>query len=205
MAAYLGGCRIVGAAWLGPATLRVRFVTTYSDRLYQLYAGRRLVGATAAADERAIVGPLVPSAWPEHLTLVAVEPADRLTDYGPTLPPRPYNRVRLRVAASGWPADSKYLEVTGGTEPGGAVDPDNLIDRVLYDTDRTYAIDTDPLAGSGQWSFAVAGADKLGNAGSALAVAASVVAYPPDVAMAADGSRLTVSAAGGVLTVECSL
>jgi hypothetical protein len=116
--------------------------------------------------------------------------------------------VRLRFAASGFPADAKYLDVTAGTAAGGAVDPANRIARLLYDEDRTYEHVTAPLAESGLWNFEAVGRDNRpadGNAGAPLALSATILAYPPDVVAQSDGSRLTAAAAAGVLSVTCNL
>lgn len=196
-APYLGGTRITGAEWLSAAALAVRFTSTYgSTYLYQLYAGRSLAGTTASPTARQVVGQIAPSQWPQHLTLLAVEPSQRLTDYGALLPRRPYNKARLRFQTSGWPSDARSIDVLAGTTPGGAVDADNRIARVPFDTNRQYAILTPPMPGSGQWNFEVIGRDDTlpeGNAGTALALSAQLLAHPPDVALASDGSRFGVS------------
>lgn len=205
--ALLGGFKITKAQWVSPTAIRVSFSTSYGTaHQYQLYAGRELIGATLSTSERSVTGQLKPSAWPQHLTIVAVDPAERLTDYGATLPPRPFNRVKLTFSTSSWPADAEFIEVTGGTEPGGSVDPNNLLARVLYDTDREYEITTPPLAGSGVWNFSVAGRDNRpggGNLGTAATAQATVTAHPPDVALVG-GNRFSVAIEAGVATVSWS-
>lgn len=205
---YLGGLRIIGAAWISPTSLRVAYASTWAGLLYQLYAGRRLIGVTESSTARSVAGPLDAGDAPEHIAIVAVGPADRLTDFGRQLPIRPYNRVRLTFAASGWPADAEFLDVRSGTVAGGAVDPTNRIDRLLYDDDGDYESITPPLAESGTWHFEVVGRDERppdGNVGSPLALSAAVLCYPEDVALQSDGTRLTASAAAGVLNVTCTL
>lgn len=201
----LGGLRILTAAYNGDTSIRVTFETTYADQLYQLYAGRLLIGATGDLSERSIVGQLVPSLYPQHLAIVAVDPAQRLTDYGDDLPKRPYNRVRIRFTTSGSASDIKFLDVVGSEVPNGVVVADNLIERVLFDTDRQYEVLTPPLPGTGNWDFEVFSRDDKpsdGNTGAALALTADVLAYPPDVALSeATGARLTVSVAAGVATI----
>lgn len=206
MAAFLGGIRIDSAAWLGARTLVVRFTSVYGAAFhYQLYAGRCRIGVTASKRQRRIAGELTPSAWPQHLTLAAVDPADRLKDFGTALPPRPYNRVRLKFSTSAWPDDAEHIDVVRGDEPGGAVNPETLVERLLYDTDRQYTVDSDPLPGSGDWNFEVFGRDSRrpdGNAGSKLAASQAVLAHPPDVALAGDGTRLSASVADQTATVS---
>lgn len=202
--AFLGGLRILDATYLSPLALQVTFESVYTDKLYQLYAGRLRIGATGDLSERAVVGQLQPSLYPQHITIVAVDPADRLTDLGDDLPKRPYNRVRLRFTTSGSASDTKFFDVTGSTEPGGAVDSGNLIDRIPFDIDRQYEVLTPPLPGSGEWDFEVFGRDDKpadGNAGTALALSADVLAYPPDVALGDDGTRFRVEVSGGLATV----
>lgn len=203
--AYLGGFNLTSLSWAGTTAIRAAFTTTYgTSYLYQLYAGRKRIGVTADASDRVVLGQLQPSLYPQHLMLVAVDPADRFTDFGSQLPKRPFNTVRLRFSTSSWPADAKYIDITAGTVPGGAVDSDNLLTRILFDVDRQYEYVTPALSGSGTWNFEVFGRDSRrseGNAGTALALSADVLAHPPDVALSSSGSRLTFSVAAGVATV----
>ena len=203
--AHLGGLAITRAEWLGTTALRVEFSTVDTGQLFQLYAGRKRIGVTSDVSERAVIGQLQPSLYPQHLTLVAVDPADKETDYGDELPKRPYNCVRLTFTISGWPSDAAFVDVVGSTEPGGAVDQDNLLVRQPYDTDRVYTATTPALPGSGDWDFEVTGRDNRpsgGNEGPALELSANILAHPPDVALnESDGSRLSVSVAGGVATI----
>mgnify|MGYP007083424885 CR=1 FL=1 len=201
---FLGGLRILSIVYPSPLAVQVTFATTYTDKLYQLYAGRKRIGATGDLAERAIVAQLQSSFYPQHIAIVAVDPADRLLDLGDELPKRPYNRVRIRFTTDSSPSDMEFLDVTGADEPGGEVNPDNLIERVPFDIDRQYEILTPPLSGSGVWPFKVAGRDNKpvgGNAGPALDLEATVLAYPPDVAMtSADGPRFSVAIDAGVAT-----
>lgn len=202
----LGGFRIVSVEWATSNAIRVRFTTSYgSTYLYQLYAGRCLIGVTQSPLNRAIVGQLLPSDYPVPLQLVAVDRANILVDYGARLPPRPYNRVMISFDASGFPADSKWVDVTSSTAPGGAVDDDNLIAREEYDGDRSYTVLSEPLGGSGLWSFEAFGRDnKLtgGNKGAVLELSQTILAHPPDVVADANGKRLTGTVAAGALSVD---
>ena len=201
----LGGLRMLDAVYTSPTAIRVTFETTYDDQLYQLYAGRMLIGSTGDLDERAITGQLVPSFYPQHLTIVAVDPAERFTDYGDDLPKRPYNRVRLRFTTSGSPSDIKFLDIEAAEEPDGAVVSGNRIGRLLFDTDRQYEFLTDPLPGTGNWAFEVFARDDKpadGNAGASLALDTDVLAYPPDVELAGDGTRFSVAIEAGELVAS---
>lgn len=204
-APYLGGFRILSAGWLSPQAIAVRIETSYSDSYcYQLYAGRTLIGVTKSPVGRVIVGQLEPSLWPQHLTVLAVNPANKLTDYGSYLPLRPYNRVRIRFSTASWPSDSRMIEVSAGTAVGGAVDTTNIVARIPFTSDGDFEVFTDPMPGSGQWNFEVAGRDNRpndGNRGTALALSAEVLAHPPDVVLQDDNSRFAVTVTGGVATV----
>lgn len=202
MPALLGGFQFLEAAWISAQGLQVRFSSTYgATRFHQLYAGRTLIGVTNAPTERTVRGVLLASHYPQPLQLVAVLPAERLTDFGATLPPRPYNRVKLGWTTAGW-SDAKKIEISAGDTPGGAVNPAHILTNLPFDTNRTFAYRTPPLPGSGTWNFEVAGLDQAGNRGTALAIAGSVDAHPPDVAFNANGSRLTAAVAAGTLTVS---
>lgn len=204
---FLGGHQVVGVSVEGPFALRVRFETTYDTMCHQVYIGRTLAGQTESAGDREIICSYVPSDWPEHgPQLLAVEVADRFEDYGALLPPRPYNSVKLTWTTSGWSPDTRFCEITASTEPDEPVDLENVIQRVLFDTDREFEFVTNPLPGTGDWEFEIAGRDATlpeGNRGTAASVTASVLAHPPDVDFAADGyNRFELAAVGGELTVS---
>lgn len=207
MAAYLGGLRILPPVrWISATALAVRFASSYGNRcFYQLYAGRELIGASGSRSARQLVAQLNPSAWPQVLQLVAVDPVDRLTDFGAALPSsRPYNRVRMTFATSSWPADAKFIDVTAGTVPGGAVDAANRIGRILFDTDRDFVFITDPLGPGGTWNFEAAGRDDKpsdGNLGDALEISQAIETSPQDVATDAAGKRLDVTIDAATATV----
>jgi|GEM_PF-5900016 len=193
---FLGGFKILGMAWLSSHALSVRFTTSYGSTYhYQLYAGRSLRGVTSSPLQRRVVGQVFPSKYPQEITLLAVDAAARLTDYGSLLPPRPYNKVKLGWDSLSWPNDAKFIDIVGGTIPGGAVVAGNLLGRIPFDISRTYSFTTKPLSGSGLWNFEVQGKDdKLddGNAGTALAMNETVIAHPPDVPLNSSGKRFSI-------------
>ena len=200
-APYAGGHQLLRAVWTGPRALRVTFSSTYGTTYhYQVYAGRTLAGVTKAPSERSIIAQVPPSLYPQPLQLLAVTAGNRNTDYGSPLPLRPYNKARLRFASSAW-TDAKYIDVTRGSTAGGAVSSANLVRRILFDTNRTYEVVTDPLPGSGTWNFEIVGKDAVGNVGTELEQSVTVVAMPPDVTLNSSGNRLTVSVASQTATI----
>lgn len=204
---YLGGFEITSYAWLDAHSLGVWFSSTYTDKLHQLYCGRQLIGETTSTTDRLVIGTMVPTDWPEHITLLAVETSQAGTSFGDLFPDRPYNRARISTTVASWPADAKMIDVTAGTEPSGAVDDTNLIYREFYDTDRTYTMivpATDTFRGSGTWNLEVLGRDNKpegGNAGTAKALTVDVLSHPPDVTLQTDNTRFSVDISGGTATI----
>ena len=203
MPIYLGGLRITNAAWLSTTGLRVDFVTNYDDRYYQLYAGRTLVGVTQAIDDTHVVAVLKPSLYPQYLQLVAVEQGQQQTDFGAQLPQRPYNKVRLGFLTAFTAAE--FVRVTASPAPGQPVSAANILENILFDTDRAYTYVSPPLSGSGTWEFEAAGIDLAGNIGEPLPfTAAGLLAIPPDLQLRADGRRLTSQSVDGITTISFS-
>ena len=204
-APYTGGHAITSMHWEEPQTLRVVFTSTYASAYqYQLYVNRTLNAVTENTTDRSLLAYIQPSDWPQEIQLLAVSPTAAGTDYGSSLPPRPYNQVKLQWTTSGW-TDAELIEVTAGTEPGGAVDDTNVIHRVQFDTNRAYELITSPLPGTGTWNFEITGVDDTdpdGNRGTAGTVSAGVYAHPPDVVYQDDGTRFSLSVVSAELTVE---
>lgn len=202
------GLRILRVAGLSATSLIVTFDSAYgSDYFYQVYLGRTLAGVSPGVNSRAVIAQFVPSLYPEEIQILAVDPADRLTDFGALLPDRPYSRVKLRWSTTGFDPSTKLIEITAGTEPEGAVNLENRLDTEIYRGEGEYEFITDPLGPGGEWNFEVAGRDGTlpeGNRGEPLELSATITAHPPDVQ--GDGEeRFSLSAEGGVLTVEYSL
>ncbi len=195
---------ITRARWLTVNTLRVEFTSPLNGYAYQLYAGRSLVGVSESTAARTIDAQLTPYDLPQHLQVVAITNAERGTDFGPQLPPRPYNRVRLNWDASGFEADAKHFRITAGTAPGGAVDDNNEIGQVPFDGNGEFEFETEPLE-TGTWNFEIQAFDdkpSQGNSGTAASVAADVGSYPADVGFDEDGNRLTVTTDGTTATID---
>lgn len=206
MAFFLGGMRIVNSGWMGYRAVFVDFVSSHrSGFVFQLYANRTMIGRTTLATERRIIGQLVDEDSPAPLTLIRVDSGNALTDYGPQIPQRPWNRFNLQWSASSFPADAACFEITGSTEADGAIDPENVIARVPFNGDGAYQYALPPIARSGDWQYAVTPRDNsmpLGNAGTSQTVTVAAVVPPPDVVMDQDGKRFTLTADEGVITAE---
>lgn len=202
---FLGGLAWTACEWISAHAIRVSFSTTWSTAyVYQLYAGRRLIGVSVSPSARQVIGQLLPSRSPQVLTLLAVDPEDATTDFGSLLPPNAYNCVALGFTAAGMPSDTRWLEVTSGTTPGGAVSSSNVLALIPFDVDRSYEYTTDPLDGTGTWNFEIAARDNRpnnGNKGTALAISAAILSIPPDVDLRSDGSRFVLSITTQTLTV----
>jgi hypothetical protein len=202
-----GRIGITRMEWFGESSLRAEFVSSNAGMFHQAYLGRRLVGETPSADARAITIPAIASDVPEWLQIIAVDAVDLGVDHGTKLPPRPYNRVRLAWTTSGW-TDARLIEITAGRIPGGAVDDTNVLGRVMFDIDRAYDFDTEPLAGPGRraWNFAVDGRDDKppdGNRGTAATISAEILSPPEDLALSGpDAARFSVDVVGQSLVAE---
>lgn len=203
-APYCGGHAITKILEEGPQTIRVLFTSTYgTDYLHQLYVNRSFVGVTDTTSDREIIATAVIADWPQEVQILAVDPGERFTDYGTDLPPRPYNQVKLSITTSGW-TDAEMIEVTAGAAAGDAVDSENVIGRVLFDSNGAFTFISEPREGSGEHNFEIAGVDgtePFGNRGTAEQVSVSIWAHPPDVEYQDDGTRFLVSATGGTLTI----
>lgn len=206
MSACLGGFTITAMGWLGPRAVFVDLATTYTNRLYQLYAGKTLIGVTSAATETRVIGQLDPSKSPQPILLLAVLPADRLTDFGQQLPPRPWNRFDLTWPGAGQPADTKEFIITAGTTVGGAVDDSNEIARLPFNgAALDYELKTPSVNPGGVWNYGVRPIDSTlpnGNAGTRADVGLTAFIHPPDIAQNGGGQRLSAVVAAGIAVVS---
>lgn len=206
MSVLLDGVWIKSIGWASRRALMVEFGTIYTDRLHQLYAGRCLVGHTRSIAERRIVFQFNPTTGtPATLMLAAVSDGEGSVDYGDQFGRLPANRYVLRWSASSYPADADHFEITGSTEPGGEVDPENVLKRLHFVGDGDYEWETPYLDGSGQHKFKITPRDDsepAGNAGTATEVTVYSLLPPDDVAFNADGSRFSLAEESGVVTVD---
>jgi hypothetical protein len=195
--------RITGLVWSGPQQLRATFATPLIGFFHQLYVGRRLVAETAAEETRSLTFQLEEFDIPEELAVVAIEDSERGVDFGATLPPRPYSRVMLSFDTTGWPADTRWVDVYAGTEPEAAIDEDNRLARLNFEAEGPAEVLTPPLR-SGLWNFRIQGRDDKpvgGNAGTPVDLQARTLAYPSD--LAGDPS-FAVTASAGELSLSWS-
>jgi hypothetical protein len=202
---FLGGFQIVDAGWSGANAVFVDFATESTAELFQLYAGRTLIGSTSRPAERRVIGQLFASDIPYPLSVVRVAIADRLTDFGPRLPRWPWNRFRLAWSASSAPADTHHFDVTASPAAGQPVDSNNLVARVPFYGDGDYGFQPSAIDASGIWTFAITARDNalpLGNAGTPAEVAVHALVPPPDVAFDDAGNRFDLSVAAGSLVAE---
>ncbi len=204
MAAFLGGLQITSMRWGGMHSLGVNFLSVYTDRYVQIYSGRKLVGVTSSLSATRVVGQVDPSRCPPPITLLAVLVADRLTDFGPQLPRRPWNTFRLDWSAVDYPDDSKWFDVTGSEAAGEPASADNLLAQVEFVGDADYSFELPPLESGGAWEYTITPRDDalpLGNPGTPDSVSIDARVYPPDVTLRSDGKRFLASVEDGVLTV----
>lgn len=204
---YLG-THITAARWLGPHEIQVTFETSHTGH-HQLYVGRRLSGTTSVTSARTLRGQVEPSATPPPLQVIAVEDSETATEFGSSLPDRPYNLHTISWEATGIEADTDRFVITRAT----AVDtnPSVFDGAEPYVSGVTaYSYDTPAIEASGNWRFGItpydsacgADHDTRGNAGTQALATVVAEVYPPDVALQSDNQRFTTTASGGTLTVS---
>lgn len=205
MTVSTGGFEITEVRWVGRASLRVTVATAFTGRYFQLYAGRQLIGVSSIAGEDFVIGQLFRAHCPHCLTVVMCEEGEQLTDYGSQLARRPFNQFQMAWNADSFPADAKWFELTAATAAGESVDTENVIARVAYIGDGDYRFLFPPVTEPGEWEYRITPLDDAipsGNAGTPTDVTLSTIPYPPDVLMNDENTRLDVSIAEGVLTVD---
>lgn len=204
---YLGGFRILSVEWIGRTAIQLAFqATEYTDKLFQLYAGRRLIGATQRVTDRVVNGAIPPGPRATPLSLIVVDVDKQLTDYGRLLGWRPYNLYCVSWQAPATIGDLSHFDVVMSNNAGEAYDTSNVVGQVEYDSQiSTYTFQLPSLAASGNWQVAVIPRDDalpLGNSGTPDSDTISAVVYPLDVSLDANGQRFTVEIASGVLTAD---
>lgn len=203
---FLGGHTITKAGWAGPRAVYVEFVSQYtSGWVWQLYAGRKRIGSTLVPADRRVVGQLIVDDAPAPLTVVRVDIANRLTDYGPQLPEMPWHRFLLQWSAASYPADTDRFIITASSAPGEAADANNVLAEPQFIGDGDYQLVLPPLPQSGAWTYRITPVDNAlpdGNTGTPEDVTVTAEVPPADLAMQSDGNRFTAAVSGGVLTVS---
>lgn len=208
---FLGGFDITDIGWAGAAAVYVDLDHggTYTSRLFQLYAGRRLIGVTRAPTARyaQIIGQVPTGGAASPLSVLVVEESERDTNFGHIFTRKPYSVYRATWLDPGNPdGDLHHFDVVAGANPGEAYDADNVVARVPYFAGQaSYSIDLPPLPDSGEWSIAVIARDNtqpLGNAGTPQDATITALVYPPALVARGDGRPFGISIANGVLTVD---
>lgn len=209
---YLGGFTITGYQWIDSSSLKVSYSTTYGSLYYyQMYVGRGLVGVSDNPSDLSVIGVFSPTLWPQHIWLLAVDGTNKLTDYGTSLPVRPFNKVKFDFTVADTDSDSKYIDIVGGTVVGGAVSQTNLLARIEFEGAGSYSYVTDPIqGGTGTWNFELSQRDNRnsdsisfpGNEGTAAAVSEDLIMYPPDFSLLTGGNRFTASSTTSTITAE---
>lgn len=201
---FLGGFRITKAGLAGANAVYVEFVSDSTTDLFQLYAGRTLIGCTARPTERRVVGQLFPSDAPYPLSIVRVSQAERLTDFGSILPPYPWNRFKLGWSVAAPSSDIHHFDVLAAPDAGEPVAVTPLA-AVPYRGVGDYEFIVPPIARSGTWAYEIVPRDDakpLGNAGTSLEVEVEALVPPPDVTPDSDGNRFDLTVAAGNLVAS---
>ena len=205
MAKYLGGISDVDVSWVSPSGLQVRFASTNTGFVHQLYYGRQLVDETSAPAVRELTAQVDPGRWQNHLTVLAVSGADVSVDHGEDLPPEPYNVAKTQFDLGAFPSDCSVVEFYRGDTAGAAVNTSDVWFEIPFEGARTglYTVYSPPLPGVGTWNIEIAGRDdKLptGNAGTAATTSVTVKAHPPDF-----DSPFSVSVSSGTGTITATV
>jgi hypothetical protein len=171
---------------------------------HQLYAGRELIGNTEIAADRVISGQVSGVELPIHLQVIAVDEDNLLTNYGDTLPTRPYNRARIISDLTTLASDVSHVILTASATAGGAVVSTNELYKLKLD-DSIETLDyLDKTRGTGTWSYALKAYDNTeggGNASTAGTLSVALVSYPSDNADFSDSHRINAEADEGILTI----
>lgn len=201
---YFGGMTPYRTGWLGPRAVYVDFLSEYtSGWLFQLYAGRRLIGATASPRERRVSGQLLVEDAPCPLTLLRVRPGLRWRDFSSHLPRLAWNRYVLQWQVDAYPPDAKAFEITSSRIAGEPVDPSHVLALVPYAGNRQYEFPLPPIASSGVWVYRLTprdDAEPSGNAGDSVDVTIDAVVPPADVRLDDAGQRFSLEVVDGELT-----
>lgn len=205
MTASLGEFRISAIEWSGRHALTVEVESPHVDRYWQMYAGRRLVGVSTYLGQKRVIGQVMPTHCATPITIVMVDTVDRATDFGNSLPRRPWNRFRFGWSASAFPADSRWFAISASPAAGEAVDYSTFLARVAYVGNGAYGFDLPAVNECGQWLYGVTPFDDAvpnGNAGTPAELAVDALVYPPDIAIGDDDQRLTAEMVADDLVVS---
>jgi len=202
------GTVITSAVKLGPHAIEVTFNSYWSGH-HQLYIGRRLANTSTLKADRSLIAQIDPGDTPAPIQVVGVEDSELATEFGSSLPKRPYNLHRLNWSAAGIESDTDRFRITGATAID--TDPTEFLAAVNYTSGvDDYEFETPALAASGSWRFGITPfdsscgdySDTKGNAGTEALATVTADVYPPDVELQSDRQRFALSATGGTLTVD---
>lgn len=179
----LAGATILTADAVGRNRVAVTFRTSYADRLWQLYVGRRWIGTTNSTTDRRVSGVVIPSIWPEPISLVGVDPINRITDFGQALHDKPYNRRRLSFSVAST-TDFDRVDVTRSIDAGEDVDEAEVVASIkIIPTSTRYVMDLPQLTRRGEWEHHLWSVDSKPTSGNRTHFATTTIpaaVYPRD-------------------------
>jgi hypothetical protein len=202
------GTVITSAVKLGPHAIEITFASSWSGH-HQLYLGRRLANSSSLKADRVLTAQIDPGDTPPPIQVIAVTDTELDTEFGSSLPTRPYNLHTLNWSAAGIEADTDRFRITTAT----AIDtnPTEFLAAVEYTVGiNLYDFETPAIAASGSWRFGITPfdsscgdySDEKGNEGTEALATITADVYPPDIAPQSDRQRFALSATGGTLTVD---
>ncbi len=214
-----GGFKMWNAGWNGRSSIYVDFESAETDKLFQLYANRKLIGVTTSFAQRRVAGQV----WDAHfsaapINLMAVTPDEAFTDYGDDLEVEPWNRYVLSFTVpEDYDADTKYFEILKASDFDTA--PTEVVANVPYVGPKTYHVDLpaipslpldQPVSANEpsrwqDWLYRVVphdDASPIGNGENETDITIPALIFPADLVLQADGSRFGVSLSGSDLTIS---
>lgn len=207
------------AGWNGRSSIYVDFVSAATDKLFQLYANRKLIGVTTAFAQRRVSGQV----WDAHLSaapinMMAVDPDEAFTDFGDDLEEKPWNRYVLSFTVpAGYDSDTKYFEILKASDFDTT--PTEVVANVPYVGPKTYLVELpaipaipldQPVSANESsrwqdWLYRVVphdDASPTGNGENETDVTIPALIFPADLSLQTNGSRFGVALSGSALTVS---
>lgn len=214
-----GGFKIWNAGWDGRSAIYMDFVSAATDKLFQLYANRKLIGVTSSFAQRRVSGQV----WDAHLSaapinLMAVTPDEAFTDFGDDLEEEPWNRyVLIFTVPNDYDADTHHFEILGANTFDTT--PTEVLAQVPYVGPKTYLVELpgiptlpldQPVSANEpsrwqNWLYRVVPRDDaspVGNGENETDVTIPALIFPADLVLQEDGSRFAAGLAGSTLTIS---
>lgn len=214
-----GGFKMWNAGWNGRSSIYVDFVSAQTDKLFQLYANRKLIAVTTSYAERRVAGQV----WDAHLSaspinLLAVSPDESFTDYGDDLEEEPWNRYVLSFTVpADYDADTKFFEILKAS--AFDTSPTEVVANVPYVGPKTYLVDLpaiptlpldQPVSANEpsrwqDWIYSVVphdDASPAGNSGTPTNITIPALIFPADLVLREDGNRFGIALTGSALTIS---